>query len=185
MAAAVQNGVNVEQLVGTIQAIKGKGELARFKFRTTSVWGGGAKSATSIKSFFGAGQEDVSRTQSFTLDGDEPPVLLGSNTAPNAVEALLAALSGCMTVSVVYPAAAQGIRLHSVDFAIEGDVDLHGFLKLSDKVRPGLQNVRVTARIKGDAPRAVIQGLLDHAISTSPVLDSLRNPVPVTVELRD
>ncbi len=70
-----------------------------------------------------------------------------------------------------------------LEFTMEGDVDLHGFLNLSDKVRPGRQNVRVTARIKADAPRAKIQELLDYATKTSPVMDSLRNPVPVTVEL--
>ena len=185
MAATMQNGVNVDQLVGTVQAIQGNPGLARFKFRTTSRWGGGAKSSASIKSFYGAEQEDVSRTQSFTLDGDEPPVLLGTNTAPNAAEALLAALSGCLTVALVYPAAAQGIKLQSVDFAIEGDVDLQGFLQLSNKIRPGLQNIRVTARVKADAPRATVQALVDHAVATSVVLDSLKNGVPITVELKD
>ncbi|MCI4340434.1 MAG: OsmC family protein [Thermoplasmata archaeon] len=185
MAATMNNGVNVDQLVGTINAIKGAPDIARFKFRATSKWGGGAKSSASIKSFYGAGQEDASRSQSFVLEGDEPPVLLGSNTAPNAVEAVLAALSGCMTVSFIYPAAAMGIKVHSLEYTLEGDVDLHGFLKLSDTTRPGLQNIRITARVKADAPRAKIQELLDHATSTSPVLDSLRNPVPVSVELKD
>jgi uncharacterized OsmC-like protein len=185
MAAHVENGVNVEQLVGTVNAIKGQPGIARFKFRTTSQWGGGAKSTASVKSFYGAGQEDGSRTQSFRLEGDEPPVLLGTNTAPNAVEALLAALSGCMTVAFVYPAAAEGIKVHELSFAIEGDVDLQGFLKLSDKVRPGLQGVTVIAHVKADAPKARIRELLEHAVSTSPVMDSLRNPVPVTVHLAE
>ena len=185
MAATVQNGVNVDQLVGTVKAIQGTPSLARFKFRTTSRWGGGAKSTTAAKSFYGAGQEDVSRTQSFSMEGDEPPVLLGSNTAPNAVEALMAALSGCMTVSFIYPAAAQGIKVHSLEYSMEGDVDLQGFLKLSESVRPGLQNLRVTARVKADAPRATVQALLDHALATSPVLDCLRNPVRVDVSLAE
>ncbi len=137
MKANVQNGVNDEQLVGTVNAIKGTPGLARFKFRTTSQWGGGAKSGASIKSFYGAGQEDTIRTQSFVLEGDEPQVRLGANTAPNAVESVLAALSWCMTVSFAYPAAAQGIKVHLLEYTLEGDVDLHGFLKLSDKVRPG------------------------------------------------
>jgi len=185
MATLVENGVNVEQLVGTVNAIKGQPGIARFKFRTTSQWGGGAKSTASVKSFYGAGQEDASRTQTFRLEGDEPPVLLGSNTAPNAVEALLAALSGCMTVAFIYPAAAEGITVHELSFAIEGDVDLQGFLKLSDRIRPGLQSIHVTARVKADAPRAKIQALLDHAIGTSPVMDSLKNGVPVSVHLAE
>jgi len=181
--AHFKNGVNVDQLVGTIQAVEGKPDLAKFRFRSTSRWDGGAKGHTTIKSFFGAGQEDTTRKVSYVLEGDEPPVLLGTNNAPNRVETVLAALSKCMTVSFIYPAAAQGITVESLEHTMEGDVDLHGFLHLSDKVRPGFQNIRVNAKVKADAPRAKIQELLEYAKMTSPVMDTLRNPVPVTVEL--
>ena len=182
-SAHIQNGVNVDQMVGTVDAIKGTPSLAKFNFRATSKWGGGAKSTCYMKPFYGAGQEDSSRTQTFTMEGDEPPVLLGANTAPNAVEALLSALAGCMTVAFVYPAAAEGVRVESLEYEIDGDVDLQGFLQLSDKVRPGLQNIRVRAKVKADAPRSKIQELLDHATNTSVVMDSIRNPVSVSVEL--
>ena len=181
--ANVQNGVNVDQLVGTVKAVQGAPELAKFKFRSTSRWDGGAKGHTTIKSFFGAGQEDTTRKVAYVLEGDEPPVLLGTNSAPNGVETVLAALSKCMTVSFIYPAAAQGIKVDSLEYTMEGDVDLHGFLHLSDKVRPGYQNIRVTAKVKADAPRAKIQELLEYAMKTSAVMDTLRNPVHVTVEL--
>jgi uncharacterized OsmC-like protein len=181
----VQNGVNVDQLVGTIEAVKGTPSLAQFRFRSSSIWDGGARSRTSIKSFYGAGQEDTSRKQTFVLEGDEPEVLLGANGAPNAVEALLAALSGCMTVAFIYPAAAEGIKVHSLEYTMEGDVDLQGFMQLSDKIRPGLQNIRVKARVEADAPRKKIQELLDYATKTSVVMDTIRNPVPVTVELAE
>jgi uncharacterized OsmC-like protein len=182
-SAQIQNGVNVDQLVGTVNAIKGTPSLAKFNFRSTSRWGGGAKSSTAIKSFYGAGQEDSSRKETFTLDGDEPAVLLGTNTAPNAVEAVLSALAGCMTVAFIYPASAQGIKVESLEYSMDGDVDLQGFLQLSDKVRPGLQNIRVRAKVKAEAPREKIQELLDYATKTSPVMDTIRNPVPVSVEL--
>lgn len=181
--ANVKNGVNVDQLVGTVKAIQGTPEIAKFRFRSTSKWDGGAKGHTTIKSFFGALQEDSSRKDAYVLTGDEPPVLLGTNAGPNAVETVLAALSSCMTVSFIYPAAAQGIKVESLEYTMEGDVDLHGFLNLSDKIRPGLQNVRVKAHVKADAPRAKIQELLEYAMRTSPVMDTLRNPVPVSVEL--
>ena len=183
ITANIQNGVSVEQLVGTIAAVKGTPGLAKFKFRSQSRWTGGAKCKTTIKSFYGAGGEDTSRKDSFAYQCDEPAVLLGTNEAPNAVEAVLHALSSCLTVSFVYPAAAKGVRVDALEFTMEGDVDLHGFLNLSDKVRPGFQNIRVTAHVKADAPRAVIQELLEYAMKTSPVMDTLRNPVPVTVEL--
>ena len=185
MATKIQNGVNVDQLVGTINAVKGTPELAKFKFRSSSRWDGGAREHTTIKSFYGVGQEDTSRNESFVLEGDEPAVLLGSNAAPNAVEAVLHALSSCMTVSFIYPAAAQGINVESLEYTMEGDVDLHGFLHLSDRVRPGFQSIRVKANVKADAPREKIQELLRYATNTSPVMDTLRNPVPVTVELQE
>ena len=182
-SAQIHNGVNVDQMVGTVNAIKSTPSLAKFNFRSTTKWGGGARSSSYVKSFFGAGQEDSSRTESFRMEGDEPPVLLGTNTAPNAVEAVLSALAGCMTVAFIYPAAAQGIKVESLEYTIDGDVDLQGFLQLSPTVRPGLQNIRVKAHVKADAPRETIQGLLDYATKTSPVMDTLRNPVPISVEL--
>jgi len=178
-----ENGVNITQMTDTVNAITGTPSLAKFNFRSTSRWGGGAKSTAYMKSFYGAGQEDSSRKETFTFEGDEPPVLLGANSAPNAVEALLSALAGCLTVAFIYPASAQGIKVQSLEYSIDGDVDLQGFLQLSDKVRPGLQNIRVKARVKADASPEKIQELLDYAAKTSVVMDTIRNPVPVSVEL--
>jgi len=177
------NGVNVDQLVGTINAIKADPSLARFKFRTETEWIEGGHSRTTIRSFYGAGQEDASRPRPFVLEGDEPPVLLGNNAGPNAVEAVLHALASCLSVGFVYNAAAQGIRIDSLAFSLEGDLDLHAFLGLSDKVRPGYQNIRLTYRVKSDAPREKLEDLCDYVQKTSPVLDIIRNPVPVTVDL--
>ncbi len=75
--------------------------------------------------------------------------------------------------------------MESLEYTMDGDVDLHGFLNLSNEIRPGLQNIRVRARVKADAPRAKIQELLEYASKTSPVMDTLRNPVPVSVELAE
>ena len=108
---------------------------------------------------------------------------LGTDAAPNAVEAVLSALAGCMTVAFIYPASAQGMKVESLEYSMDGDVDLQGFLQLSDKVRPGLQNIRVRAKVKADATREKIQELLEYAAKTSPVMVTIRNPVPVTVEL--
>jgi uncharacterized OsmC-like protein len=175
------NGVNVDQLVGTIDAIKANPELAKFKFRAQTEWISGGYSRTRIKSFYGAGSEDVSRAQPFIIEGDEPPVLLGGNAGPNAVEAVLHALAACLSVGFIYNAAAQGINVESLDFSLEGDIDLHGFLGLSDTVRPGYEGIRLSYRVKSDAPREKIEALWEHVKKTSPVLDIIRNPVPVSI----
>ena len=186
MATQIQtavNGVNIDQLVGTIDAIKANPELARFKFRAKNEWIGGGHSRTRIQSFYGAGQEVTSRSKPFVLEGDEPPVLLGENNGPNAVEAVLHALASCLSVGFVYNAAAQGIQIDSLEFDLEGDLDLHAFLGLSDKVRPGYENIRLTYRVKSNAPRDKLEALCDYVQKTSPVLDIICNPVPVTIEL--
>lgn len=165
------NGVNVEQLVGTINAVKENPELAKFKFRASTEWVSGGHSRTTIKSFYGAGQEDSSRTQAFVVEGDEPPVLLGSNKGPNAVEAVLQALASCLAVGFSYNAAALGINVKSLEFDLDGDVDLHGFLGLTDQVRPGFEGINLTYRVDCDAPQEKVDELWAHVQKTSPVLD--------------
>lgn len=175
------NGVNVDQLVQTVGAIQADPSLATFRFRAANSWLGGGHSRTTIQGFWGAGAEDVSRDEPCVLEGDEPPVLLGTNHAPNAVEAILHALASCLAVGVAYNAAAQGITVRSLEFDLEGELDLHGFLGLSDEVRPGYSNIGVTYRIDCDAPADKVDELCAHVQRTSPVLDILRNPVSVSI----
>jgi uncharacterized OsmC-like protein len=176
-----RNGVNVTQLVDTIGAIRNDPALARFQFRAANRWLGGGVSSTTIQGFHGAGAEDTSRAEPFVIDGDEPPVLLGGNRAPNAVEALLHALASCLAVGFVYNAAAQGIEVRSLEFDLEGDMDLRGFLGLEPEVRAGYDEVRVTYRVDCDATPEKVTELCAHVQRTSPVLDALRNPVRVKI----
>ncbi len=175
------NGVNVQQLGETVGAIKDDPTLAAFRFRATNTWLGGGHSRTTIHRFWGAGQEDVSRAKPFIVDGDEPSVLLGTDHAPNAVETVLHALASCLAVGFAYNAAAQGIEIRSLEFDLEGELDLHGFLGLADDVRAGYSNIRVTYRLDCDAPQHKVEELLTQVQKTSPVLDILRNPVSVSI----
>ena len=179
------NGVNVDQLVATINAIQENPEIARFQFRAQNEWIDGGHSRTSIQGFYGALQEDASRDEPFILEGDHPPVLLGGNAGPNSVEAVLYALASCLAVGFVYNAAAQGINVESLSFDLEGDLDLQGFLGLSEEVRPGFENINVYYRVKTDAPQEKIEALWDHVQNTSPVMDIIRKPVSVTVTRAD
>jgi len=181
----MRNGIDVTQLVDTIEAIKKQPDLAKFQFRSHTTWEGGGRSRTQIKGFYGAGQEDTSREAPIELVGDEPPVLLGQNAGANAVEAVLHALASCLSVGFVYNAAAMGIEVSSLDFDLEGDLDLRAFLGLTDEVRPGYSGIRLTYRVTADAPREKLEELCEYVQRTSPVLDIIRNPVPVTVELAD
>lgn len=176
-----RNGVDVAQLTETIGAIRNDPAIATFRFRAGTEWLGGGHSRTTVKSFYGAGAENTSRATPFTLDGDEPGVLLGGDRAPNAVEAVLHALTSCLTVGFVYNAAARGIEVRSLDLDVEGELDLHGFLGLSETTRPGYQRIDVRYRVDADATEEQVEQLCDHVQRTSPVLDIVTNPVQVTV----
>jgi len=115
------------------------------------------------------------------LDGDEPFVLLGTNKGPNAVELILASLASCLSVGIVYNAAARGIEIKSLGINIEGDIDLQGFLGLSESVRPGYQDIRINCKIESDTPKDKLKELCEHVQKTSPVLDIIANKVSVTL----
>jgi uncharacterized OsmC-like protein len=175
------NGIDVSQLSATIDAIKNNPTMADFKFNATTTWLKGGHCSTKIQNFTGANTEDKSRNKPFILDGDEPPLLLGENHGPNAVEALLHALGSCLSVGVVYNAAARGININSLSFDIEGELNLHAFLGLSETIRPGYSGVKVKINIDTDASPDSIEDLCRYVEKTSPVLDCIRNPVPITL----
>lgn len=175
-----RNGISLDQLTATIKAVQERTDLARFQFRSQTTWHNGGHSETSIQSFYGTGQEDTSRDSPFVIVSDEPPVLLGTNKGPNAVELVLAALASCLTVGIAYNAAARGITVQELTLNVEGDLDVQGFLGLSDSVRPGYEGVRVRYHVLSDASAEQLSDLMAHVQKTSPVLDIVRNPVPVT-----
>ena len=178
----IVNGVDVDRLYGTIEHIGAEPTLARFQFRARNHWLDGGHNRSTIKGFYGAGKEDTSRTESFVLDAGEPPVLLGKNEAPNAPEYLLHALAACLTGTIVYHAAARGIVLGGLECTIEGDVDLHGFLGLDEKVRPGYEGIRVGFKVSGDFDDEQLAELASLT-SYSPVRDIVSNPVPVAIDV--
>lgn len=171
------NGVNVDRLQTTLGAIQENPSLSKFQFRATNRWVYGGHNQTTIQEFYGAGQEDTSRTKPFVFDADEPPVLLGEDKGANPVEFVLHALASCLTTSMVYHAAAQGIRIEEVTSHLEGDLDLQGFLGLSPTIRNGYQNIRVRLTVKSEASAEKLRELC----SRSPVFDIVSNPVPVNV----
>jgi uncharacterized OsmC-like protein len=184
--ATVRNGIDVRALGETIDAIKAKPELADFTFRARTTWREGTNSTAEVGSFLHAGAEDETREQPFTLVGDEPPVLLGRNRGPNAVELLLAALGLCYSVGYVANAAAHGIELEEMSYEIEGDFDVRNFLGIGEGARPGFTEIRAKAYVKATgASEQDLKELCAYVQDTSPVKDALANPVPVktTIEV--
>lgn len=176
------NGVDLDRLTGTIDAVSADPTLARFEFRAGNRWLDAGHTRTLIQGFYGVGQEDVSRDEPFVVDSDEPLALLGQNQAPNAGEYLLHAVGACLTGTMAYHAAARGIALDGLECTVRGDVDLRGFLGLDGNVRPGFQQIQVTVTAKGDFDDDTFAELASLT-RYSPVRNSVADPVPVAVEV--
>jgi uncharacterized OsmC-like protein len=175
----VRNGIDVDQLVETIDAIEENPALGLFTFRAKSSWVEGTHNIGEITGFSHAGSEDESRVTPFVLHGDEPPVLLGSNNGPNAVELLLQALGFCYAVGFAANAAARGIGITKMVYEIDGDLDVRSFLGLPGP-RPGFTGIRVRGLVSSpNATPEQLQELCQYVQETSPVRDSLANPIPV------
>ena len=178
---SVRNGVDTATLFATLDAVKAQPSLGTFQFRAANRWLGGAHNRSTIKDFYAAGGEDTSRAAAFEIDAGEPAILIGTDTGPNPAEFLLHALAACLTTSLVYVAAARGVRLTRVESRLEGDMDVRGALGLSEDVRNGFEQIRVSFLVEGDAPEEQLRGLVERAMARSAVFDMVTNGVPVHV----
>ncbi len=119
---------------------------------------------------------------------DEPPHLLGQNTAPNPSEAVLAALGACLAVGYMANASHRGVNLTNIKIDMEGDIDVSavwGLGDVPDEKVAGFTAVRVKAHLEGDASKEVMNEIIQNANKWSPVAATLRNNVEVTAELAE
>lgn len=178
-----RNGVDVDRLVATIGAVQTDPNVAKFTFRARSSWESGGRTKGEIREFEHAGATSSERPQAFQLIGDEPPLLLGTNAGPNAVELVLQALAFCYSVGYAYNAAARGIEIEELRYEIEGDLDLHRFLGLGGP-RAGFSEIRAKSWVRSpNATTEQLEELCQYVQDTSPVRDILAGPVPVTTDL--
>jgi uncharacterized OsmC-like protein len=175
----VINGIDVIEFDNTVQAVKAQPELGKFQFRATNRWEMGGYNRTTIRGFYGAGEEQGTKDRIFVLEADEPPVLLGEDRTANPVEYLLHALASCLTSSIIYKAAARGIIIESVESKLEGDLDARAFLELSNNVRKGYQNIRVSFKVKSDASAEDLKECAEF----SPVLDVITHGTAVSLRI--
>ena len=176
------NGVDVPNLFGTIDVVRGRPELAQFRFRATNRWVIGTHSRTTIETFSGAGAEH-DHIRKYAYDADHPAVLVGADQGPTPVEFLLHALGACLMAGVANIASARGVSLTSVEAKVEGEIDLQGILGLSDEVRNGYQRMQVSFRIAGDAPPETLRAIVEQSQARSAVFDVLANGVDVAVDV--
>lgn len=172
------NGIDVDALMKTVNAVKNDPSLGRCHFRATNKWTGGAHNCTTVQGFHAAKQE-IDHKQTFELHCDEPAILAGADDGANPVEHLLNALAGCVTTSMVAHAAVRGIEIQELESELEGDIDLRGFFGLAD-VPKGYTAIRVKFKVKTDAEN--IEKLKALA-SLSPVYNTLINGAKVDIQI--
>ncbi len=177
----VRNGVDTAGLFATLDAVKANPEIARFQFRASNEWLSGTNNRSTIHGFYGATQE-MAHEQSWSLDADHPAVLVGRDQGPTPVEYLLHALAACLTSGLANIAAARDVNLTSVKSTVEGDINLLGILGLSDQVRNGFENIKVTFTLSGDDP-VKLRKVVEQSRMRSAVFDVITNGVPVSIDV--
>ena len=176
----VDNGVNVEALIGARAALAAAPEAAKFKWRATCDWVRGTHSRTTVQNFYGLGAEQ-SRPKSFRYDADHPELFAAEDKGATPVEYVLVALASCLTAGIASVAQNRQIQLRSIKATLEADMDMQGILGIDSEVRNGFGGIRVTFYIDADATRADIAALVAQSQRRSAVFDIVTNPTNVAV----
>ena len=174
------NGVNTPALLATIGVVAGQPALAKFQFRAHGQWKSGTHMQGTMLGFSGAGGDHAHKFATMA-HSDHPAVLCGEDEGPTPTEWILHGLAGCLTAGIANIAAVRGVKLQSVEAFVEADIDLQGILGLSETVRNGFNDVRVTFKVAGDAPAETLKAIVAQAKARSAVFDILTNGVPVSI----
>lgn len=181
MTMSEQPYLDSQALGDTVAAVRATPALGKVSFTLHSHSAGGLCMQSTTGALIQAGDADESRRGKFSLASDEPVSLLGSDRAVSPAEYILQGLAGCYGVTLAACAAARGIQLRRIDLELEFDIDLQGFLGIDPDVRKGADEIKV--RVKLDCPDvepSVLDALVHEVEMTSPIRDTLANPVKVT-----
>ena len=181
-ATPVNNGVNVDALLGARTALTDAPEAANFNWRATCEWRNGTHSTSNVDGFFGLGGEQKHRT-SYSFDVDHPEIFASEDNGATPVEYVLVGLAGCLTAGVAAVAQMREIQLNSVSATVEGAMDVRGILGMDTDVRNGFSSIKVTYRIDADATPDEIKALVAQSQKRSAVYDVITNPTDVRVEV--
>ena len=179
---SVDNGVNVGALIEAREALTQAPEAAQFTWRANCKWVNGTHSKSSVKGFFGLGEEQSHKTE-FTFEADHPEVFASEDHGATPVELVLAGLASCLTAGVASVAQMGDIQLKSVTATLEGSMDLQGILGIDSDVRNGFDGIKVHFDIDADASEEDIKALVAQSQKRSAVFDVVTNPTNITVEV--
>ncbi|MGA8260456.1 MAG: OsmC family protein [Arenicellales bacterium] len=179
---SVDNGVNVEALLGARQALSEAPEAARFTWRASCKWVNGTHSRSTVHQYFGLGTEQSHRT-AFGFDTDHPEIFASQDNGATPVELVLAGLAGCLTAGIAAVAQMRGIQLHSVSATLEAGMDIQGILGIDSEVRNGFDGIKVDYHIDADATEDEVKAVVAQSQKRSAVFDIVTNPTNVTVSV--
>src|SRR5262249_5866391 len=126
-ATPVDNGVNVEALLGAREALTAAPQAAAFKWRASCKWVNGTHSSSTVRSFFGLGAEQSTKTER-AYDAAHPELFASEDNGITPVEYVLVGLASCLTAGIAAVAQNREIQLKSVEATLEGDMDVRGIL---------------------------------------------------------
>jgi len=182
LESPVDNGVNVEALLGARVALTEAPQAAQFTWRATCEWQNGTHSSSTVDEFFGLGEEQKHRTR-YTFDADHPEIFASEDNGATPVEFVLVALAGCLTAGVAAVAQNRQIQLRKVSATVEGAMDVRGILGMDSDVRNGFSSIKVKYDIDADATPADIKAIVAQSQKRSAVFDLITNPTDVSVEV--
>jgi uncharacterized OsmC-like protein len=174
------NDLDLQALDEVVAAISEDAAKGLVEFRVRTAWTGQTRSESTVEGYTIGGQHIERR---FKIVADEPCELLGSNSAPNPQELLMSAVNACMMVGYVAGAAIHGIELDTLEIETHGELDLRGFLGLSDKVAPGYRQINYTVRIRGNGTREQFEEIHRTVMKTSPNYFNMANPIAMNGKL--
>jgi uncharacterized OsmC-like protein len=174
MTHNVVNGIDLDAIGGVVEAINDDASRALVRFSVATRWIGQTASRSTVSGYEIGGQT-VDRH--FEIMADEPEELLGTNNAPNPQELLMSAVNACMTVGYVAGAAGMGIRLDSLEIRTTGQLDLRGFLGLSDSVPPGYETIDYVVSISGNGTQEQFEEIHRTVMKTSPNYFNMARPI--------
>ncbi len=175
----LRNGIEVERLEGMVVAIRTQPEAGTVVIRTRHRWDGGFAVDGNAEELENAG-EVTART--FTFRADWPLAAGGRDSGPSPGELVLAALGSCVASTYVSQAATSGVDIDELEVTLEAQVDFRGRFELA-AVRPGLGGVKATVAVRSAADDALLEALGEAVRRTSPVFDTLANPVPIELSV--
>jgi uncharacterized OsmC-like protein len=178
----VDNGVNVQALLGAREALSATAEAAEFTWRASCTWRNGTHSRSTVAGFTGLGAEQQHRT-TYEFDVDHPECFASEDNGASPVEIVLVGLAGCLTAGVASVAQLRGIQLRSVTATIEGQMNILGILGGDPDIRNGFEAITVRFAIDADGSRDDLQALIAQSQKRSAVFDIVANPTKVLVEL--